>query len=156
MFKMNTHRTPFLLAFFSLAPLIAVVLHLELARAAIDHQAPPPQAADAAQSGPKVKATVPFSMLPSNHMLVRAMINGKGPYRLIFDLGAPITLLSNRASETSGVVKADGPRSFLFSMRGEAEVAKLQVGDLTATKLPVIVFDHPAPQGPGRSAQPAD
>ena len=29
-------------------------------------------------------------------------------------------------------------------MRGEAEVAKLQVGDLTATKLPVIVFDHPA------------
>ena len=48
-------------------------------------------------------------MLPSNHMLVRAMINGKGPYRLIFDLGHPITLLSNRASETSGVVKADGP-----------------------------------------------
>ena len=83
-------------------------------------------------------------MLPSNHMLVRAMINGKGPYRLIFDLGAPITLLSNRASETSGVVKADAPKSFLFSMRGEAEVAKLQVGDLTATKLPVIVFDHPA------------
>jgi membrane-associated protease RseP (regulator of RpoE activity) len=29
-------------------------------------------------------------------------------------------------------------------MRGEAEVTKLQVGDLTATKLPVIVFDHPA------------
>lgn len=90
------------------------------------------------------KAVVPFSMLPSNHMLVRAMINGKGPYRLIFDLGAPITLLSNQAGEASGVVKADGPRSFLFSMRGEAEVAKLQVGNLTAEKLPVIVFDHPA------------
>ena len=29
-------------------------------------------------------------------------------------------------------------------MRGEAEVAKLQVGDLTTTKLPVIVLDHPA------------
>ena len=42
------------------------------------------------------------------------------------------------------MVKADAPKSFLFSMRGEAEVAKLQVGDLTATKLPVIVFDHPA------------
>ena len=63
---------------------------------------------------------------------------------MIFDLGAPITLLSNQVSEASGVVKADAPRSFLFSMRGEAEVAKLQVGDLTATKLPVIVFDHPA------------
>ena len=83
-------------------------------------------------------------MLPSNHMLVRAMINGKGPYRLIFDLGVPITLLSNQAGEASGVVKADAPKSFLFSMRGEAEIAKLQVGDLTTTKLPVIVFDHPA------------
>ena len=28
-------------------------------------------------------------------------------------------------------------------MRGEAEVDKLQVGELTATKLPVIVLDHP-------------
>ena len=29
-------------------------------------------------------------------------------------------------------------------MRGEAEVKKLEVGDLTAKDLPVIVFDHPA------------
>ena len=33
--------------------------------------------------------------------------------------------------------------SFLFGMRGEAEVDKLQAGELTAAKLPVIVFDHP-------------
>jgi len=89
-------------------------------------------------------ARVSFSMLPSNHMLVRAMLNGKGPYRLIFDLGAPITLLSNRAAESSGTVKDDAPRSFLFSMRGEAEVAEMRVGELTAKKLPVVVFDHPA------------
>jgi hypothetical protein len=82
-------------------------------------------------------------MLTTNHMLVQARLNDKGPYRLIFDLGAPITLLSNRVSEASGVVKLDAPRSFLFGMRGEAEVAKLQVGELTATKLPVIVLDHP-------------
>ena len=103
---------------------------------------------------PLAKAVVPFSMLPSNHMVVQATINGKGPYRLIFDLGAPITLLGNEVSEATGVVKADAPRSFLFSMRGEAEVAKLQVGNLTATKLPVIVFDHPAPQGSGRGPWP--
>src|SRR5918995_528956 len=89
------------------------------------------------------KATVKFEMLPSNHMVVRARINGKGPYRLVFDLGAPITLLSNRAGEASGVVKADAPRSFLFSMRGEAEVKSLEIGDLTARDVPVIVFDHP-------------
>ncbi len=43
-------------------------------------------------------------------MVVRARINGKGPFRLIFDLGAPITLLSNQAAEASGVIKADAPR----------------------------------------------
>jgi membrane-associated protease RseP (regulator of RpoE activity) len=102
-----------------------------------------PAPADEAKAKSK-PAKVPFSMLPSNHMLVRAMINDKGPYRLIFDLGAPITLLSNAASESSGVVKDDAPKSFLFSMRGEAEAAKLRVGELTAEKLPVVVFDHPA------------
>ena len=114
---------------------------LGLARAGFRPQAPAKTATPAKTT---VKAMVPFSMLPSNHMVVQATINGKGPYRLIFDLGAPITLLSNQVSEASGVVKADAPRSFLFSMRGEAEVAKLQVGDLTTTKLPVIVLDHPA------------
>src|SRR5271157_3988764 len=114
---------------------------LGLARAGFRPQAPAKTSTPAKTA---VKAMVPFSMLPSNHMVVQATINGKGPYRLIFDLGAPITLLSNQVSEASGVVKADAPRSFLFSMRGEAEVAKLQVGDLTTTKLPVIVLDHPA------------
>jgi hypothetical protein len=86
---------------------------------------------------------VPFEMMPTNHMLVQARINDKGTYHLIFDLGAPITLLSNRASETAGVVKDDAPRGFFFAMRGEAEIDKLSAGDLTAAKLPVIVFDHP-------------
>jgi hypothetical protein len=109
-------------------------------------QAPPPAPASVPGSAPaqaKTKAVIPFEVLPSNHMLVKAKINGKGPYHLIFDLGAPITLLNNRVSEDSGVVKANAPRSILFGMRGEAEVDKLQVGDLNVDKLPVIIFDHP-------------
>ncbi len=118
---------------------------------AFDPQAPGPAAtakgtlatkADKADQS-RSKATVSFEMLVTNHMLVDAKINGKGPFRLIFDLGAPVTLLSNRASEAAGVVKPDAPKSFLFGMRGEAEVNRLQVGDLTADKLPVIVLDHP-------------
>jgi len=88
-------------------------------------------------------AIVPFEMLPTNHMLVQARINGKGPYHLVFDLGAPVTLLSNRASEAAGVVDDDAPRAFLFAMRGEAEIEKLSAGGLEATRLPVIVLDHP-------------
>ena len=88
-------------------------------------------------------ATVPFEMLDSNHMVVNAKINGKGPFRLVFDLGAPITLLGNKTAEASGVVKPDAPKSFLFSMRGEGKVDGLDVGDLKAKDIPVIVFDHP-------------
>src|SRR5688500_20340867 len=86
-----------------------------------------PGADDSAPEGEGV--AVPFEMLPSNHMIVRTRLNGKGPYQLIFDLGAPVTLLSNRAAEDSGVVDDDSPRSFLFSMRGEADVKELEVGD---------------------------
>jgi hypothetical protein len=95
-------------------------------------------------SVPGVKVTVPFELLPSNHMVVRAKINGKGPYQLIFDLGAPITLLNSRVAEESGTIQADAPRSFLFNVRGEAEAKELQLGDLKAKNLPMIVMDHPA------------
>jgi hypothetical protein len=101
-------------------------------------------------AGKSAKAVVAFEMLPTNHMLVRARINDKGPYLLVFDLGAPITLLGNGVSEATGVVKANTPRSFLMGMRGEATVEKLQVGNLTAAKLPVIVFDHPVLKVLGR------
>jgi hypothetical protein len=108
-------------------------------------------------NGAVKKASVPFQMLRSNHMVVRAKINGKGPYRLVFDLGAPITLLSNRAAEDSGTVKANAPRALLFGMRGEAEVQNLEVGELAAKKVPVIVFDHPVLKALGNFlGQPLD
>src|SRR3954469_19725265 len=81
---------------------------------------------------PSKSASVPFEMLPTNHMLVRAKINGKGPYDLIFDVGAPITLLTNRAGLGPGTIKPDAPRSFLFSIRGESQVESLEVGELKA------------------------
>jgi hypothetical protein len=104
-------------------------------------QVPPP--APPEKTAAKTKAVVPFVMLPTNHMLVEARINGKGPFRLLFDLGAPITLLSNRASEAADVVKPDAPRAFIFGMRGEAVVERLEIGELVVAKLPVIVLDHP-------------
>jgi aspartyl protease/PDZ domain-containing protein len=92
---------------------------------------------------PPNKAVVPFEMLPTNHMVVKAKINDQGPFRFIFDLGAPITLLSNRAGERSGAVKRDAPRSLLFSVRGESEVKSLEIGGLTAKNVPVVILDHP-------------
>lgn len=130
--RLSTRRTP-------LRPLLGLAV-VGLAGAAA--WLGPAAAREEPKAGEPARAR--FTMLPSNHMVLRTMLNGKGPYRLIFDLGAPITLLSNKAAETSGAVDAKTPKSFLFSMRGEAQVDKLQVGSLTAEKLPVVVFDHPA------------
>ena len=99
----------------------------------------------AARQDPKPNAaTVPFAMLPSNHMVIEAKLNGKGPYRLIFDLGAPVTLLSNRAAEACGAIKPDAPRSFLMNTRGEGNVDLVKMGDLEAKNVPVVIADHPA------------
>lgn len=120
------------------AAALAAVVSMTLAADA------PPAVKEKEKEKAAARAVVPFETLASNHMVVRAKINGKGPFRLIFDLGAPITLLSNRAGEASGVVKKDAPKSLLFSMRGEASVDTLEVGGLTARGLPVVVLDHPA------------
>lgn len=92
---------------------------------------------------PGGSVVVPFEMLPSNHMVVQAKVNGKGPYRFIFDLGAPVTLLSNHAAEESGTIDEDAPRSFLMSTRGEASIDKFEIGGLKADDVPVLVMDHP-------------
>ena len=89
-------------------------------------------------------AVVPFEMLASNHMVIEAKLNGKGPYRFIFDLGAPVTLVSNKAAEASGAIGKDAPKSFLMANRGEGKVKRIEVGALVADDLPVIVLDHPA------------
>jgi hypothetical protein len=140
----NRWAVPSFSGFGAVTIVAALTFTLTMARADRDREPQATATADKTRSGGKAKkAVIPFEMLPTNHMLVQARINDKGPYHLIFDLGAPITLLSNRASEGAGVVKDDAPRAFLFAMRGEAEIGKLQAGDLTVAKLPVIVFDHP-------------
>jgi membrane-associated protease RseP (regulator of RpoE activity) len=87
---------------------------------------------------------VPFEMLASNHMVVRAKINGEGPYRLVFDLGSPVILLGGSAAESSRSIPKSAPRSFLFGTRGEGKIRTLKIGDLETKDLPVIVMDHPA------------
>jgi len=97
-------------------------------------------------SGPEPnpdRVEVPFELLPSNHMIVEVSINEEGPYHLIFDVGAPVTLLSNRAAREAKLFGDHPPIGFLFGARGEAEVDQLQVGNLTAKDVPVMVMDHP-------------
>lgn len=99
----------------------------------------------ATQDGERITSVVvPFRMLPSNHMVMDAKLNGKGPYRFIFDLGAPVTLLNNKTAEAVGAIPPQAPRSMMLGARGEGRVAELEAGSLRATNVPVVVMDHPA------------
>src|SRR5262249_38333297 len=89
--------------------------------------------------------TVPFELLKSRHMAVQVKVNGKGPYRVIFDTGAPVNLLNNRVAKESGVLPKDfkRPPFALFGSAGQFKIETLELGGGKAQNLPVAVMDHP-------------
>jgi membrane-associated protease RseP (regulator of RpoE activity) len=78
------------------------------------------------------------------HIAVPVKINDAGPYRLIFDLGAPINLVSSRFAVEGGLITKESAQApAFFGMRGERNAKKLQVGDVVAENVQVMVMDHP-------------
>lgn len=110
--------------------------------------APPDKDKDEAKPAPKADAKpiiVPFELLQSRHMAIQVKINDKGPYRLIFDTGAPTNLINNKIAKDSGLL--DGKKDkggFLFGAAPAPKVIKkFQVGDVTLEGMPTMVMDHP-------------
>jgi hypothetical protein len=93
----------------------------------------------------KTPIVVPFELLSSRHMAVQVKLNGKGPYRLVFDTGAPMNLINNKIAKASGVLdpKAKKPAFSLFGAMGAQEVKTFEIGDLKLEKMPTMVMDHP-------------
>jgi aspartyl protease/PDZ domain-containing protein len=88
--------------------------------------------------------TVPFEILKSKHMAVQVMINGKGPYRLIFDTGAPFILINTKTARDSGMLKdVKKPLFALFNSMGPAKVKKLELGGIKVEDTTAAVMDHP-------------
>src|ERR1700761_6727377 len=106
--------------FFSIA---ALLMLLPLAGSA---QAPKPKT-----------VTVPLEVLKTKHLAIQVNINGKGPYRLIFDTGAPIVLLSNSVAKESGVLPKDAkaPAFTLFGAMGQFQANSIAVGDAKVEKM---------------------
>src|SRR5262245_14178887 len=100
-----------------------------------------PALARAADAKPVV---VPFVQLPSGHLTVQVKIDGKGPYQLIFDTGAPMTVLNNRVARDAGLTKdLKKPLFAPFGAMGEVKIKKIEVGDQTAENVGAVVMDHP-------------
>jgi hypothetical protein len=103
-----------------------------------------PATARADEITPK-PAKVPFDLLKTQHMVVQVKINGQGPYRLIFDTGAPVTLINNKIAKEAGVFPKDfkRPPFALFGSMGQFKMKELEVGGLKADNIPTMVMDHP-------------
>jgi hypothetical protein len=99
--------------------------------------------------------TVPFEVIASKHMAVQIKVNGKGPYRVIFDTGAPITLLSGKIAEEAGIVKKENKPMF-FGMRGFHKAKDFEVGALKAHNIQVVVMDHPTVKAIAEVVGPID
>jgi membrane-associated protease RseP (regulator of RpoE activity) len=118
-----------------LAALLLVPFTAGLARA--DDKTEPKEA-------PKPQA-VKFELVPSGHFIVKVKINGHGPYNLIFDTGAPATLITPKvAREAKLLDKAkDKPLIPLFGMMGQVKIKDFQVGDVSAPDVSAMILDHP-------------
>jgi hypothetical protein len=102
--------------------------------------------------------TVPFELLKTGHMAVQVKINDKGPYRLIFDTGAPITLLNTKIGKEAGIIKKGRTKPLfpIFAAGGPTKIDKVEIGELKAEKVAAIVMDHPTVDAISRKLGPVD
>jgi len=91
---------------------------------------------------------VPFELFKSKHIAVDIKINGKGPYRVVFDTGAPLSLLSTKVAKENKLLDPRAPKPLFnpFGAGGEAKIKKLEIGDLVVENTSAMVMDHPAIQ----------
>ncbi len=85
---------------------------------------------------------VPLEILKSGHIVVSVKVNDKGPYRLLFDTGAPVTIISSKIATEAKVIKPSLGFS-LFGAGGQANIQSLELGNLKTQNNSVIVMDHP-------------
>lgn len=88
--------------------------------------------------------TVPLEVLETGHIAVKARWNGTGPYRMVLDTGAPICLLNPKAARRAGIISAaQASQTSLMGLNGMATAKQLQVGELQAKNVGIMVMDHP-------------
>jgi membrane-associated protease RseP (regulator of RpoE activity) len=138
---------------------IVLALLLGLALPRWVHADQKPASTAEAPSGKAVKAVkevvVPFEILRTGHMTVRVRVNGKGPYKLIFDTGSPVTLLNNKIGRAAGLL---GDLPFLggFGAVGEVKVKELEVGGAKAKEAAAVVMNHPTVEAISKALGPID
>lgn len=93
---------------------------------------------------------IKFDILDSGHMSVPVNINGKGPFKVGFDTGSPITFISTKLGKELGLMQGGGaPNPMMGAMGmnfGGQSRATLGIGEAAAKNVPLMVLDHPTVQ----------
>ena len=88
-----------------------------------------------------VKYEIPYRLTATNHVLVRVKINGKGPYNLILDTGAPALFLPKDVAKKSGI-EMDSFFQYLLTDKGFGAIDKFELeGGLSVDKVRAHVTD---------------
>jgi len=85
-----------------------------------------------------------LEILKTGHLRIQVMINGKGPFPLVFDTGAPINLVTNKLGKECDLKKKPGRSGVTFlGPIGETNIENLTWGGATVHNVPAMVMDHP-------------
>lgn len=99
-------------------------------------------AAPARRAAPTFSA--PLETTVTRHLAVQVHVNGRGPFRLIFDTGSPITFISARAAQKIGLIsQRQAQRPAMMGMRGQFVARSLQVGSARVDNIGITILDHP-------------
>src|SRR5438552_1298696 len=103
-------------------------------------------------------SAVPFEVIQSKHIAVKVKINGKGPYRFIFDTGAPFMLVNLKTAKDSGMVAKDmrPPWFAFFNSLGPVKVKTLELGSTKINDTTIAVMDHPTVEVISKALGPID
>src|SRR5688572_9045407 len=85
-------------------------------------------AAPAADDATVEPYRIPYRLTDTKHVLVRAKINGQGPFNFILDTGAPALFVATSVAKKVGVAAdADGWGNFAgFELEGGLVIDKIQ------------------------------
>jgi hypothetical protein len=100
-----------------------------------------------AAGGPATPTTraAELEILPSKHVAVRATVNGKGPFRLLFDTGAPLLILTPDAARRAGVIEeGDGAAAGPLGLGRHVLIERVEIGGARVESLSGAVTNHDA------------
>jgi membrane-associated protease RseP (regulator of RpoE activity) len=88
---------------------------------------------------------VPIEVIPSGHIAIRARINGHGPYRFIFDTGAPALVISEQVARDAKVLSEGFTKPFFTPLGnlGNFDVGSITLGRAKQSHLQAAVWNHP-------------